>query len=158
VGLGDYCEWINVQDKRFDVATLAPWIEIGDLIDLAQVQRDRFLSIIKPIAGKCLAMCSGNHEGTIHRKTERDIYSEIVTTVKAWGKLDGRLGIGRYSMDGWGLVGTGGYASCTIGQRIARGVAIRSRSTFITVSRVAGWAARKPSIWSGGYGRTMPTL
>ena len=100
VGLGDYCEFINLQDRRFDPRTLAPWIEVDDLADLAQAQRDRFLDVTKPIAGQCLGLGEGNHERWIYHKFERDIHSEIVTAVKqeAGRADDFRLGLGYY---GW---------------------------------------------------------
>lgn len=100
IGMGDYCEFINIHDKRFDSAVLADWVDVADLVDLAQAQRDRFLSIVKPIAGKCLGLVIGNHEGTIQRKFERDIYREIVVTLKGWGGFpnDHKLAFGVY---GW---------------------------------------------------------
>lgn len=100
VGLGDYCEFINVRDKRFSVAALAPWIKTQDLADLARVQRDRFLDAVRPIASKCLGLVKGNHEETLQQHFERDVYSEIVTGVKEAGKFDAdhRLALGFY---GW---------------------------------------------------------
>ena len=100
VGLGDYAEFINLQDRRFDSRTLAPWIEVDDLADLAQAQRDRFLDITKLIAGQCLGLAEGNHERWIYHKFERDIHSEIVNGVKqeAGKAADFRLGLGYY---GW---------------------------------------------------------
>lgn len=100
LGMGDYAEFINVTDPRFDFGTLAPWVTTRDLCDLAAAQRDRFLSIVAPIAGKCIGLVRGNHEGTIHRKYERDIYAEIVGGVKVAAGMgpDERLGLG---MTGW---------------------------------------------------------
>jgi len=100
IGMGDYCEFINIHDKRFDPGILASWIGVADLVDLAEAQRDHFLSIIKPIASKCLGLVCGNHEGTILRKFERDIYREIVVTIKGWGGFpnDHDLAFGVY---GW---------------------------------------------------------
>ena len=100
VGIGDYAEFINVQDKRFDAKVLAPWIKTADLGDLAGTQRDRFLDITRPIAGKCLGLAEGNHETQIHKRFERDIHSEIVTAIKqeAGRPADFRLGFGVY---GW---------------------------------------------------------
>jgi hypothetical protein len=100
IGMGDYCEWINVRDPRFDFGTLADWVDVADLVDLAGAQRDRLLSILKPIAGKCLGLVKGNHEDTIHRHTERDIYSELVTTLKGWGGFDNRHQLG-FGFTGW---------------------------------------------------------
>ncbi len=82
VGIGDYADFINRSDPRFSFDSLAPWISARMMTDLAGAQRERFLSIVKPIAGKCLAMAEGNHEGSILKYYERDIYSEIVTGVR----------------------------------------------------------------------------
>lgn len=100
VGLGDMCEFINVHDKRFNPAVLADWVDVADLVDLAAAQRDHFLSIVKPIAGKCLGLACGNHEAQIQKAFERDIYREIVVTLKGWGGFenDHNLAFGVY---GW---------------------------------------------------------
>lgn len=103
IGLGDYCDFINVSDPRFSVASLAKWIQMADLADLARAQRDKFLEIVKPIASKCVGLVEGNHERSIQRHYERDIYSEIVMGVKDAGSFDvsTKLGLG-YS--GWLLL------------------------------------------------------
>lgn len=100
VGLGDACEFINVHDKRFDSRVLASWVKVEDLTDLAAAQKERYLDMIKPIAGKCLGLIEGNHEICISKKFERDIHSEIVTAIKkkAGRPADFRLGLGIY---GW---------------------------------------------------------
>ena len=100
LGLGDYCEFINRRDKRFDPASCADWMTLADLSDIAKVERDRFLDIVKPIAGKCLGLLTGNHEDAILRYFERDIYREIVTAIKQWGgfEADHDLAFGYY---GW---------------------------------------------------------
>lgn len=83
IGMGDYCDFINLSDPRFAAGALAPWVKLLDLQDLAAVQRDRFLDIIAPIADKCLTLVKGNHEDVIHKHFERAIYDEIVAGVKA---------------------------------------------------------------------------
>lgn len=101
VGMGDYCEFIPVSDRRrFDASTLAKWVQVQDLGDLAAVQKQRFLDKIKPIAGKCLGLVKGNHEDFIRRYYERDIYAEIVCGVKEMAglKASDRLALGTY---GW---------------------------------------------------------
>jgi hypothetical protein len=100
VGLGDMAEFINVSDPRFSIDSLAKWVKVMHLADLAKAQITRLLDILEPIAGKCLALIEGNHEDSIHRHTERDVYSEIVTGIKERGKFaaDHTLGLG-YS--GW---------------------------------------------------------
>lgn len=98
--MGDYCDFVNMRDPRFDPATLADWVNVMDLTDLARAQRDRFLDIVSPIAHKCLALIEGNHETAIKRHYERAIYAEIVTAIKEKGKFeaDATLGLGFY---GW---------------------------------------------------------
>lgn len=82
IGMGDYGEWINRLDPRYRPDTLAPWITIADTMDLGRAQRDRFLEIVQPIAGKCLALVCGNHEESILKHSERDVYYEIVQGIK----------------------------------------------------------------------------
>jgi hypothetical protein len=100
VGMGDYCEFINRNDPRFEPRALADWIKMSDLTDLARAQKNRFLEIVEPIAPKCVALLEGNHEASITRFTERSIYREIVTEVKRMAGLpeDEKLGLGYY---GW---------------------------------------------------------
>lgn len=87
VGMGDYCDFINKPDPRFDVSTLAPWVGMKQLSDLAKAQRDHFLDLVKPIESRCIGLVCGNHEASIHRFYERDIYSEIVSEVKKMGGM-----------------------------------------------------------------------
>lgn len=100
VGMGDYCEFINRSDKRFDTSNLASWLQVRHLGDIAKAQRDRFVGIVAPIATKCLGLLKGNHEQTIWARYERDIYSEIVTKIKGEAGLPAEhpLGLGYY---GW---------------------------------------------------------
>lgn len=100
IGMGDYCEFINVADFRFDAEQLADWIDVADLVDLARVQVQRFVEIVSPVADKCLALCEGNHERAIRRHTERDVYREIVAQVKGAGgfKSSHKLALG---FTGW---------------------------------------------------------
>jgi hypothetical protein len=70
------------------------------LSDLAKAQQERFLEIVKPIAPKCLALLSGNHETAILKHYERDVYANIITAIKEEAKRPAnyQLGMG-YS--GW---------------------------------------------------------
>jgi len=104
--MGDAAEFINTRDKRFDAASLASWISVPDLVDLAKVQKEYYLDeLIHPLAkaNKILAITSGNHEEAIKRYSERDVYSEIVSTIKGWQgmKASEKLGVG---MTGWLLL------------------------------------------------------
>jgi predicted phosphodiesterase len=85
LGMGDYCDYINRSDPRFNVSALAPWINMEHLGDLAKAQSRHILAILKPIASKCLGLLEGNHESAVHKHYERDVYSEIVTGIKDAG-------------------------------------------------------------------------
>ena len=100
IGMGDMCDWINVQDRRSDLGVLAEWISVADLVDLGSVQKERFCEIVSPIAHKCLALVEGNHEISLRKHTERDVYREIVAQVKGDSGLSSgiQLAIGVY---GW---------------------------------------------------------
>jgi len=100
VGMGDYCEFINLRDPRFNMATLADWVGRAELVDLAGAQVDRFVAKVRPIASKCLGLIAGNHEAALHKHYERDVYSNIVTRVKRDGgfEADHSLALGVY---GW---------------------------------------------------------
>ena len=82
LGLGDYCEFINRSDRRFSVTSLADWLKVEHLADLAKAQRDRFLDYVLPIADKCIALVGGNHEAAIRKHYERAIHLEIVDAIK----------------------------------------------------------------------------
>lgn len=103
IGMGDYCDFINMSDPRFDPASLASWIKVSDLKNLATVEKERFIEMVKPIAHKCLALVRGNHEDVIQRFYEYDIYNAIVTDVKRNGGFhqSEKLGIGTY---GWLII------------------------------------------------------
>ena len=100
IGMGDYCDFIQKKDWRFDSDVLADWITMKDLGDLVNAQKNRLIEILAPIAGRCLCLVKGNHEDFIKKKFERDIYSEIVTEIKKLGGMspDEQLGLDYY---GW---------------------------------------------------------
>jgi len=87
IGMGDMCDFINMKDPRFAVDELAGWVKREHLGDLVAAQRDRLLEMLEPIAHKCLGLVEGNHERSILRYTERDVYSEIVSAIKTLGKV-----------------------------------------------------------------------
>lgn len=98
IGGGDYGEFINRSDKRYDEAMVADWL-VGAR-DLAGRQKDWILDKVKPIAKKCIGLYNGNHEDLILRKYERDIYRDLVVNIKKWAGMEPeqRLGLGWY---GW---------------------------------------------------------
>ncbi len=100
IGMGDYCEYINRSDKRYDPAQCADWVRAEPRGRIAQVQTERITAALKPIAHKCLALLEGNHEAVIRNKYEWDPYYEIVQSLKREADLpaDQRLGLG---FTGW---------------------------------------------------------
>ena len=81
VGMGDYCEWINRKDRRFDPESMPSWLwGVGDL---AKAQRERIIEILKPIGDKCLGLIEGNHERTILQHMERDVYTTVAEGIGA---------------------------------------------------------------------------
>ncbi len=78
VDLGDACEFINMQDKRFNIRDIAEWaISLDGLSDMPLVQMQRYAQIFKPVADKCICRVKGNHEDAIVVKWERDVYHEL---------------------------------------------------------------------------------
>ena len=82
-GGGDYCDFIPRKgDKRYRESTLAPWL--NGLDDVAKREEEHFLSIVKPIASKCLYLGKGNHEDTICSYYDSDPYRHIATQIAEW--------------------------------------------------------------------------
>jgi len=100
IGMGDYCEYINRKDKRFDPTIIAPWINVYDLKDIARVQSKKVIDILKPIAKQCIGLIEGTHEMILEAFSERDIYSEIIMGIKDEAGMgeDDKLKLGFY---GW---------------------------------------------------------
>lgn len=86
IGGGDYGDFINRRDPRYDPSTVAPWLQNEK--DMAAAQRDRIEDILAPIADRFLCLLGGNHESSILRFYERDIYGSIVNRLKARAGLD----------------------------------------------------------------------
>lgn len=104
IGMGDYGDFINMRDHRFDPSALASWVTTRDLVDLAGAQKKRILDIIDPIAHKCLGLVKGNHDKKIHKAWERAIFDEIVVGVKERAWRNGGLQDIDLSLNYWGFV------------------------------------------------------
>ena len=76
-GGGDFCEFINPTDRRFDPAEVASWIKVADLADIAKAQCDHVIELLGPIADKCIGSIMGNHGGYIARIHHRNPHSYI---------------------------------------------------------------------------------
>jgi len=70
VGMGDYADCITEKDYRFEIKGLAPWVSPDNIVES---QRAFLKKLFQPIAPKCLAFLTGNHEELIHREHSNDI-------------------------------------------------------------------------------------
>jgi len=77
VDLGDAIDAINMRDPRFDPSSLPDWIGLADLIDLPKAQVARYRHYFGRLGSTCLARLYGNHEFSLQKHTERDIYAEL---------------------------------------------------------------------------------
>lgn len=126
IGMGDFGEFINFRDKRFDSHELDPEIQAQDLCDLPKIQSDMIARRLLKIKDKCLGLLCGNHEETIRLRHEQDIHSNLCSAM--------------YERDNkWGIQSPLGYDlgySAIIRLRINR--AGRSRTFPIYVHHGAG--------------------
>jgi len=77
IGLGDFIDAIlRKQDRRHFERNYAEWLWGKD--DIIHCQIDKLLEYLSPIAEKCLALLSGNHEKAVLRHSDQDAYGRIV--------------------------------------------------------------------------------
>jgi hypothetical protein len=74
--MGDWCDSITKNDKRFRMNGLADWVEKSNIIES---QRKRSVSIFRPLVeqGQLISVGTGNHEETIHSVQDNDITRNI---------------------------------------------------------------------------------
>jgi len=89
-GGGDWAEFINPTDRRFDPAEVAPWIKVADLADIAKAQSDYAIELFRPIADKCIGAIGGNHGLYIAREHHHNPHAYIC----------GKLNIDNLGFDG----------------------------------------------------------
>ena len=95
LGLGDYAEWINRRDPRAAEEERASWC--WGHSDIAAEQVEFLTRLFKDVWPKCVGLIKGNHESTILRHTERDVYQRLVEAAipsRARAGLEGKLGLG----------------------------------------------------------------
>lgn len=79
IGLGDYADYINLSDPRFDPRELAGWLFGADeLADIGRAESAHFVEIMEPVKDRCIALVSGNHEDSILRHSDHDVYARII--------------------------------------------------------------------------------
>lgn len=79
--LGDSIDAINMKDPRFDVRALPSWMSLADLGDIPAAQVRRYKHFFGDLGETCLARLYGNHEATLQKYSERDIYSELNSAI-----------------------------------------------------------------------------
>jgi hypothetical protein len=62
LGGGDYCDFINYGDKRFDPDAVSESISVKDLGQLGRKSAEMVYDMFSPIRDKCLGLLYGNHE------------------------------------------------------------------------------------------------
>lgn len=92
IGMGDYAECIQVDDKRFDEKSIDPNYRIAGISNLITTQMHDVVSDFMPIKDKCLGLLSGNHEETMRLRYKRDIMYEIGERLDMFDKLMGYSG------------------------------------------------------------------
>ena len=84
IGMGDYCDFINRKDKRFDVSSLPKWLYGAK--DIPKTQIERVVAMLVPIKDKCLAFLKGNHEDDMALREGRDVYATLIEKLAPDGK------------------------------------------------------------------------
>lgn len=73
IGMGDYLDCVVHSDaRRFDPKALADWIPAQKLDNMVELQIERCVKVLAPIADRFVCMLSGNHEETIRKKYHFD--------------------------------------------------------------------------------------
>jgi hypothetical protein len=81
---GDTVDAISYQDsKRFDPETIAPWLKICDLSNLADVQTSHVVNELAPIVDTCLGIGYGNHCEAYRLHHDQDVHSIIMQKMYA---------------------------------------------------------------------------
>ena len=75
---GDSVDMITLNDKRFDVRTVDAFT-LSRMDDLVIQQAKRIIDLFTPVKHKLLMKVRGNHEETIHKRSQVDICNFIAT-------------------------------------------------------------------------------
>jgi len=67
IGMGDYCDCIDIKDKRFDIKAIDRQF-VKDLDNIAMSQMDYMVDLLEPIKDKILVMIPGNHEDKLRTR------------------------------------------------------------------------------------------
>jgi predicted phosphodiesterase len=76
IGMGDYCDAININDKRFRFSELDPYFQ--SKIENLGIEQVRYsIELLKPIKEKILVMIPGNHEESFIKYNSIDLIKEL---------------------------------------------------------------------------------
>jgi hypothetical protein len=83
LGGGDYCDFINYHDKRFDPDSVESALRVRDLGRLGKLGVTRVKKLFMPIRHKILGMAQGNHEFLYAKYTEyQDLHKDMCTRLR----------------------------------------------------------------------------
>lgn len=81
-GMGDYDEYINFKDPRFDPSSFSKDERIDFLKSMGQKQTRRIVDLFEPIKHKCIGIVEGNHELAFRNHNDFDPAPEIAEQLK----------------------------------------------------------------------------
>lgn len=87
-GMGDYGEYINFTDKRFDPRDY-PNTAISELSNFANYQADRLVKKFSPVKSRILGMLRGNHDETVCTKYHYDVHAYLCRQLSSDGQSIG---------------------------------------------------------------------
>jgi len=81
IGMGDYCDCIDIKDKRFDIKAVDKSF-VKDLDNLSLAQIEYMVDLLEPIKDKILVMIPGNHEDKLRTRYSVDVMKVLGQDLK----------------------------------------------------------------------------
>lgn len=82
IGMGDYGEYIDWLDKRFDPNSVDKSVYVHEFKNVAQVLNRLIVTDLEPIKDKCLGLLRGNHEKTYAERKSFDPAADLAERFK----------------------------------------------------------------------------
>lgn len=82
IGMGDYFEWIDIHDPRFNPRNVARTAFKAILLGMADECIDEFVELFGPIRKKCIGLLQGNHDRKYSINYSRRVIKEIADELK----------------------------------------------------------------------------
>jgi predicted phosphodiesterase len=80
IGMGDYCDAIDIKDKRFDIKAIDKRF-IPYLDNIASAQMNYIVELLMPIKNKILCMIPGNHEDKLRTRYSIDVMKQLESSL-----------------------------------------------------------------------------